>query len=193
MDKRLLIGVSLCAVVILVQSSLSNVMGYQSVKSSVNDSPLFQARTQRATNQQQNILTSKYLGMGNRVALNFPIQGNRNEMVNTILEIIHRLDKKTLERLTELSAQKIMQNESFYQIIFVSGNTSQTGSQILPTCSPATVCGNWAPGCFLKDVIVEFLSMIIAFIKNGFQWPTYTWFCWPSGQVPCNVNLFNIS
>jgi hypothetical protein len=34
MDKRPLIGVSLCAVVLLVLGSLSNVVGYQSVKSS---------------------------------------------------------------------------------------------------------------------------------------------------------------
>ncbi len=164
-------------------ASLSNVVGYQSVKSTVNDSPLFKTRTQRATNQQQSSITSQYLGMGNRVVFNFPIQGNRNEMVNTLLEIIHRLDKKTLERLTELCVQKMTKDGLFHQIIFVSGNTSQTESQILPTCSPVTVCGNWAPGCILKAI----LTRIVYFLIEIFQRPTVAWLCWHSGQVPCNI------
>jgi len=41
MDKRPLIVGSLCAVVLLVLTSFGNVVGYQSVKSTVNDSPLF--------------------------------------------------------------------------------------------------------------------------------------------------------
>jgi hypothetical protein len=42
MDKKPLIGVSICAVVLLVLGSLSNVVGYQSVKSTtVNESPLW--------------------------------------------------------------------------------------------------------------------------------------------------------
>jgi hypothetical protein len=193
MEKKPLIVISMCAVVLLVLGSLTNVVGYQSVKSTVTDSPLFQTRMQRATNQQQNILTFQYLGMGEKAVLRFPLQGNNNDMVDKLFALIHRLDTKTLERLTELCIQKITKDGSSLEIGVVSGNTSQTGSQILPTCSSVTVCGNWAPGCFLKDVILEVLSMIIDFVKNGFQWPTYTWFCWPSGQIPCNVNLFNIS
>ena len=65
MDKKPLIVLSICAVVLLVLGSLTNVVGYQSVKSTtVNDSPLFNMRTQRATNHEQNILTFQYLGMG---------------------------------------------------------------------------------------------------------------------------------
>ncbi len=64
MDKKPLIGVSICAMILLVLGSLTNVVGYQSVKSTVNDSPLFQTRTQRATNQQRNFITSQYLGKG---------------------------------------------------------------------------------------------------------------------------------
>ena len=47
MDKKPLIVVSLCAVVLLMRGSLTNVVGYQSVKSTVNDSPLFQTRMQK--------------------------------------------------------------------------------------------------------------------------------------------------
>ena len=64
MDKRPLIGISLCAVVLLVLGSLSNAVGYQSVKSTVNDSPLFRIKLQRLFHDQQNKITYRYLGGG---------------------------------------------------------------------------------------------------------------------------------
>jgi len=96
MDKKTLIGVSICAVVLLVLGSLSNVVGYQSVKSTtVNDSPLFQTRTQRATNKQQNNLTSQYLGMGKENLLQFPLRDNRTEQLKKAIDIISKMDDKT--------------------------------------------------------------------------------------------------
>jgi len=65
MDRNPLIGVCICAVVLLVMGSLSNVVGYQSVKSStVNDSPLFKTRTQRMLHHRQTMITTHYLGEG---------------------------------------------------------------------------------------------------------------------------------
>jgi hypothetical protein len=109
-DKKPLIVVSICAVVLLVLGSLSNVVGYQSVKSStVNDSPIFQTRTQRATNQQQNIITSQYLGMGNGNLLQFPSRDNRTEQLKKAINIISKMDDKTFERFTELCIQRARQ------------------------------------------------------------------------------------
>jgi hypothetical protein len=54
MDKKPLIGVNILAVVLLVMGSLSNVVGYQSVKSmTVKDSPLFATRTQKVKMETQ--------------------------------------------------------------------------------------------------------------------------------------------
>jgi len=54
MDKYPLIGVSIIAVVLLVLSSLTNVIGYQTVKSTiVNESPLFNIRIKRAINNER--------------------------------------------------------------------------------------------------------------------------------------------
>jgi len=64
MDKKPLIGVSICAVVLLVLGSLSNVVGYQSVKSTVTDSPLFRVKIQRFLHNQPNKITYRYLGEG---------------------------------------------------------------------------------------------------------------------------------
>jgi hypothetical protein len=119
--KWLAIGISVIAVVILVFGSLANVVGYQSVKSTINDSPLFNVRTQRATNQQQNNIISKYLGKG-MYALTFPLRDNRTEQLNKAIDIISNMDDTTFTRFTEVCIQKARQDNflqgiSEYQII----------------------------------------------------------------------------
>ena len=65
MVKKPLIVVSLCAVVLLVLGSLSNVVGYHSIDStSLFDSPLFRIKIQRFIHTQQNKITYHYLGDG---------------------------------------------------------------------------------------------------------------------------------
>jgi len=67
MNKYHLIGVSICAVVLLVLGSLSNVVGYQSDKSMTTyDSPLFQLRLQNRLNHNQCRIKTQYFerGMG---------------------------------------------------------------------------------------------------------------------------------
>jgi len=122
MDKKPLIGVSICAVVLLVLGSLSNVVGYQSVKSTVNDSPLFNVRTQRATNQQQNSITSQYLGMGKGNLLQFPIREDTTEQLKKAIDIISNMDDTAFARFTELCIQKARQENTLqgisdYQIV----------------------------------------------------------------------------
>jgi hypothetical protein len=122
MDKKPLIGVSILAVVLLVLGSLSNVVGYQSVKSTaMNDSPLFQTRTQRATNQQQNSISSKYLGKGT-YALTFPLRDNRTEQLKKAIDTISKMGDKTFAQFIELCIQKARQDNTFqglsdYQIV----------------------------------------------------------------------------
>jgi hypothetical protein len=113
-DKKPLIGVSISAVILLVLGSLSNVVGYQSVKSTaISDSPLFSMRTQRANNQQQNILTSQYLGMRNRNLLQFPIRDNRTESLKKAIEYISKMDDKTFAQFIEVFLQRIRQEKTF--------------------------------------------------------------------------------
>jgi len=112
MDKKPLIGVSILAVVLLVMGSLSNVVGYQSVKSALNDSPLFQTRTQRATNQQQNSITSRYLRREEGNLLQFPIRDNQTEQLKKVIDIISKMGEKTFARFTELCIQRIRQDKS---------------------------------------------------------------------------------
>jgi len=179
-NKKSLIGVSILAVVLLVMTSLSNVVGYQTVKSTVmNDSPLFSVRTQRATNQQQNILTFQYLGMGKGNLLQFPTRDIRNELLNKFIEIINEMEDVTFEQFTAVCIQKIRQDDSFSDMSLIEisqafdklrtkqetimnpiidrNNSYQTWPG--PTCTGLTICA-WFPGCILWIIILTIYSKI---------------------------------
>jgi len=110
--KWLVIGINTVSVILLILTSLSNVVGYQTVKSTVNDSPLFQTRTQRATNQQQNLLTSQYIGMDRGNPLQFPLRDNRTEQLKKVIDIISKMDDTTFTQFTELCIQKARQDDT---------------------------------------------------------------------------------
>ncbi len=175
MDKKPLIVVSLCAVVLLVLGSLSNVVGYQSVKSIVNDSPLFQTRTQRATNQQQNIFTSQYLGIDEGNLLQFPIWDSQTEQLRKAIDIIGKMDDKTYAQFTELCIQRIRQDNTLQETnskliirtlclmrtqpdTIISSFMSR-GNQNITSSNYYSIC-HWFPACNL--VVIVGLTLIFA-------------------------------
>ncbi len=99
MDKKPIIRVSICSVVLLVLASLSNVVGYQSIKSTaVNDSPLFSVRTKRAINEEnKSILTFNYLGKGQYPIL-IPQRDNEAELVRKFIDKIRAMDDDTFNK-----------------------------------------------------------------------------------------------
>lgn len=176
MDRKPLIVVSLCAVVLLVLGSLSNVVGYQSVKSTVNDSPLFQTRTQRATNQQQNSITSQFLGMGRETFLQFPIRDNRTEQLRKAIDIISNMDDTTFAQFTEVCIQRIQQDNTLQEtnsklIIrtlylvrtqpdLIVHSFMNSGNQNLTSSNQYTIC-HWFPGCILIDIVILLESIMV--------------------------------
>jgi len=141
MDKRPLIVVSLCAVVLLVLGSLSNVVGYQSIKSTVNDSPLFQTRTQRATNQQQNSITSQYLGKDSRNIISIPLRNYQTYLIQEIIAKIKEMNDREFNAFKQkiisyLLKEKLIQNKDdirvlnfFKQIKYNSNEINENISQ----------------------------------------------------------------
>jgi len=93
-------------VVLLVLGSLSNVVGYQSVKSTqVNDSPLFCTRTQKALNQYSNeLLTYEYIGKG-RNTFQIPMPNNRTMLYQKVIERIGRMDDATFNKFITMAIQ----------------------------------------------------------------------------------------
>jgi hypothetical protein len=179
--KKPLIIVSICAVVLLVMASLSNVVGYQSVKSTtVSDSPLFQTRTQRATNQQQNTLTSQYLGKGKEHLLQFPVRDTQTESLIKAIEFISRMDDKTFERCIELFLQQTTHDTALSDtsrneitqalqllrtktILFFNSSISKNNN----TMEPTAACPTWAiwfPGCLLLFLFLDIIIVEIPFL-----------------------------
>jgi len=178
MNKKPLIVVCICAVVLLVLGSLSNVIGYQSVKSTVNDSPLFQTRTQRAINHQQNILTSQYLGMGKGSLWQFPIRDNRIESIVKAIDYISKMDDRTFERFSKIYIQRVRQDTALNDInsneIIQAFKLLRTKPEIILNyfilknnqhikLDGYTVGGIWPPGCLLY-ALIEWLMCVIALI-----------------------------
>ena len=161
--QYLAIGISIIVVVLLVLGSLTNVIGYQSVKSTVNDSPLFQTRTQRATNQQQNVLTSQYLGMGKGNLLQIPTKDKRIEQLKEVIQFVSRMDDKTFEQFTELYIQKVrptptLRDINLYEIIQAL-HLLKTKPEIIITSflnrnnKDLMTIDPWIPGCIILYII----------------------------------------
>lgn len=193
MGKKPLIGVSILAVVLLVLGSLSNVIGYQSVKSSMSDSPLFQTRAHRAIKQGQNVITSHYLGMGKGCLFEFPVRDNRDESLQMFIDIISTMDDKTFEQFIKVCIQKIIQKNPLSDIN--PHEISQTFSQLRTkpeihkatgdapetnyfefTCA-VSVC-NWRPGCIFMIILFSIGDRILRLltVKN---------FCAYTSSIDC--------
>ncbi len=180
--KILVLGVSILTVVLLVLGSLSNVVGFQSVKSTVNDSPLFQTRTQRANNQQQNSFTSQYLGMGRGNQLQFPLRDDKIELLNKVIDIISKMDDKTFEWFIESCIQKVRQDNIFSETnseiiqallllkkqsktrIFsiINKSNQECGGSSFWTLEESTVCANF--GCWILGIFLLILYSPILII-----------------------------
>jgi hypothetical protein len=175
-DKKPLIVVSICAVVLLVLGSLSNVIGYQSAKSTIaSDSPLFSMRTQRATNQQQKTIRYQYLGMGKGNRWQFPTMDNRTESLKKILDIISKMDDKTFARFTELCIRQTKQDNTRSDINskdiirtlillrtkpeMIINSFTNSDNQCISALAVSTLC-NWAPICVIIFIIATFSPIL---------------------------------
>jgi hypothetical protein len=185
MDKKPLIGISFCAVVLLVLGSLSNAVGYQSVKSSaINESPLFRMRTQKATNQQQNSITFHYLGKGKESKISIIYRDIRIESLQKIIERISKMSDAQLVELAGLIGCNKMVNENRQQILRLlyqlKNNPGEIKKQlsIIPEdsshitkgCPPTTfpMCApscQWFPGCALFWILLFLIGVIDTIIS----------------------------
>lgn len=177
--KKIIIG-SLGMVTILILISFTNVIGLQSIKStSVDDTPLFSIRTQKAINQSDKTnLISDYLGKGFN-ELSFPILDNRTALFQKIIEIIQRLDDKEFNKFQSLILSQIYKNKNIEntnnvnllnilkQSVFQKDSdfkqynkyfnfTHPPTQYLCPTYFPLNcfTMGKWFPGCLVSFILV---------------------------------------
>jgi hypothetical protein len=178
MNKYRLIGVSVLAVVLLILCSLSNVIGYQSVKSTVvYDSPLFSTRIQRANNQQQYIVTSQYLGKGKNLDI-FSLA--RNDTIGLAVKAIQRIkamSETKFSRFLTYIVQQVHQNNKFRNVdeTVLVGRLYQlrqrqpllvedAGGSARDVTWHDTPTDCWFPGCFVVGFFYLIYIVIVAMI-----------------------------
>ena len=104
-NKLLTIG-SITAVVVLILAGLSPVVGFDSVRSSKINSPLFNLRTQRAIDKGQNIQTCTYLGIGRTTDILFPTRDNNSMMTWKIINSISTMSEEEFDKFICLVTYK---------------------------------------------------------------------------------------
>ena len=187
MDKKPLIGVCICAVVLLVLGSLSNVVGYQSVKSTVNDSPLFSVRTQKAINQEsKGTFISDFLGKGIESNFQFPARENRMIMLQKVIDIVRKMDEKEFNRFQSIVVSRFYEDKTNKNIDVTNivlaltqlrSNTKELninqfdkegnkkdGRTIHFTC-PLPSIDYWFPGCIIVFVLEYCIFFIVGLIE----------------------------
>jgi hypothetical protein len=182
MQKNTLIGISIVAVVLLVLGSLTNVVGYQSMKSfALSDSLLFEVRTKRATNQVNvDTLTFNYLGKGKENLLRFPNRDNKTQSVIKAIDFISKMDDKTFARFTELCIKRIRQDNTLRgtntnEIVqtlnllrtrseaIINSFINRNNQNLTISEYDITICP-WFPGCVLINILGFLLVSVIALV-----------------------------
>jgi hypothetical protein len=147
----------------------------------VNDSPLFNVRTERATNHQQNILTSQYIGKGNANQLCIPMRDNRTELLRKAIEYISKMDDKTFDQFIESCIQKVRQDNSFdntnneiiqmLQLLrkqsktIIFSVTNKNNQEWLPTYDYYSVCVAF-PGCWIILIVLAIIFAPLLIIMS---------------------------
>jgi len=106
--KTKLTIVCLGAITILILVSFTNVVGIQSTTSdSINDSPLFSIRTNKATNNEsKRVITSDYLGKGINI-FSFPRRDTNVELIQKFIDRIRTMDDDTFYRFIDYAVNQI--------------------------------------------------------------------------------------
>ncbi len=100
MCKKILIG-SIIAVAILIGVSFTSVVGYRSVDSDVKASPLFNIRSSRAIDEENEDLSCEYIGKGEEINIPIPKRNHYGTPLTQVLNHIKRMDSNDVKRLLE--------------------------------------------------------------------------------------------
>jgi hypothetical protein len=196
MNIKIFMG-SIGFVVILILVSFTSVVNVQSTPSGyVTDSPLFNTRVNRATNNENNkILTSDYLGKGLHI-IQFPLRDNTTIMIQKFLKrirtmddaafntfitmVLHLIHKEpqfrnvnTEELLTVLYQLKNNQDILSYKDSDFDNNVNRTDFTLGPF-TPAGGCDIWFWIWFSLVTLVIFIDVILTiFFRNICTAPSF--------------------
>jgi hypothetical protein len=108
MNKTLLICGSILAVVLIVLASFTSVVGFQSTKSRLVDSPLFGIRTRNALgSEEQNVIAYEYVGNGREILIPLPKRDIRTLLIQKAIDKLRKMDDKEFSRFVAIVIHRI--------------------------------------------------------------------------------------
>jgi len=191
MNRDLLVGGNITAIIIIVFASFTNVVGYDFVNPPLSsESPLFHIRMHHAiSDNQEDMIISEYLGKGKN---NSPMNFKRSYTFEYVYESITRIklmDDETFRNFVRIIVRTISQQETkdpvdvnnviyeLYQLKFTSktfdGNQAYTDERTWRVTP--TLC--WFPGCGL--ILVPFFILVFTLLFIVFRIFTagYPYYC----------------
>jgi hypothetical protein len=166
MEQRLLICGSAIAVVVLVLASFSPVVGYNSAKFSVRDSPLFSVRTKRAIHEVSHGFHKDYIGKDKSLPIMFLLLP-RGIALNDIQNHISQMEEIELNELSIKITDKL--NTEYYDKEF---SLEQVKNILRWLGSSEFLPEDWYPGYYILRIlafIVIGIAVIIDYLIYSSQ------------------------
>jgi hypothetical protein len=168
MKKKILIG-SIIAICILIGVSFTSVVGYRSIDSDVNASPLFNIRSSRAIDEESEDLTSDYVGKNNDIIIAFPDSDNRNTQykIRKAIAIINRMDVVQLLLLGNVITQRFgrelneIELDGYELLQFVKNNPQLVNNFGSEKEILKLTYDGWEPGCILTGILDLLFTWLI--------------------------------
>jgi len=177
--KKIIIG-SIGAVVLILLTSFTIVIGKQANNGTTTNSPLFSIRIQKTIKGEQESVTSYYLGRGRESEISIIYRDNRIESLQKIIEKINKMSDAQLAELAGLIGCNKMVNENRQQILRLlyqlKNNPDEIKKQlsIIPkdsshitrSCTPTIFYDcplpsyQWFPGCVILWIGVSLIIVI---------------------------------
>jgi len=162
--------------------SFTNVIGYTSNNSdSVEISPLFITRTNKAIEQDNNLFSSNYIGKGKEIKIQFPEKNNEKEMICKYIDAICHMDDNSFKRLISKTIFQVNKDDKLKDIgankVLLLLNSMRVYPDELKsfllnekevekkfTTSNYTIGKKWKPGCFLQSFLESlYITIILIF------------------------------
>jgi hypothetical protein len=183
MNKKLLLVASVSAAVLIVLASFTSVVGFQTTRSTLVDSPLFRIRTQRATDKDvQNVVACEYVGKGKPIMISLPIRDSKTVLIQRVIDRIRKMDDATFNRLmvsaiNKLRNKNMIENNDVQKITealqYLRNNSNDFNPSVVnrdgdfvlftPFDTPFTIGGFWGLEC-LRELFVYLFGVLLGLI-----------------------------
>ncbi len=180
MNKKILIG-SIIAIAILIGVSFTSVVGYRSVESGVKASPLFNIRTSRAIDENNQELSCEYVGKGEEITLPLQVRDNRLVYLHKCIDRISKLHDKGKNKIINDIRNLDGDIDDLKKFIVNNDDTSDVPCTVICTWE-MNFCYFWLLFEIITGLIILPFYVFATILNRGFCnfWSLaclYTWEC----------------